>query len=235
MRPTSTESAKAEFPYGQNPKMSMGWKRILALFLCFCAIAAMGQNAALYRNDFEKAEIGSVPEGLMILDGGFLTKAADGNKYLELPGAPLDRFTVLFGPAEGSNVTVTARIFAEAKGRRFPTFGVGLNGVAGYRLQLTPAKKVLELYLDDQLKATTAYEWKSGEWTHFRLQVSSSKPGEWEVAGKAWTGAAPEPAKWSITSTVSEEPPLGQAALFGSPFSGTPIRFDDLAVTRSGR
>ena len=56
-------------------------------------------------------------------------------------------------------------------------------------------------------------------------------PGGWIVEGKAWSGEAPEPAKWAITFDEKEEPPSGRAGLWGSPYSGTPIRFDDLIVT----
>jgi hypothetical protein len=53
---------------------------------------------------------------------------------------------VLFGPTETADVQVSARIHGTGKGRRYPTFGVGLSGVGGYRLQVSPAKKLVELY-----------------------------------------------------------------------------------------
>ena len=54
----------------------------------------------LYENNFESAEVGKVPDDFLVLDGGFAVKSDGTNKFLELPGAPLDSFGVLFGPTE---------------------------------------------------------------------------------------------------------------------------------------
>jgi hypothetical protein len=189
------------------------------------------QTKPLYENNFEKAEVGKLPEGFLALDGGFMVKEEAGNKFPELPGAPLDSFSVQFGPTESSDVAIFARIKGSAKGRRYPTFGVGLNGVAGYRLQVSPAKKLLELYKDQEVKATVPFEWKSGEWTHLRLKIRKAKAGEWKVEGKVWLSGTPEPAAWMISSDEKEAPTAGRASVFGSPFAGTPIQFDDLSVS----
>src|SRR5205814_4439546 len=98
------------------------------------ALTAFCQAKVLYENNFQKATVGKVPEDFLVLDGGFSVKEESGNKFLELPGAPLESFGVQFGPAEVSDLAVSARIKGTAKGRRFPVFGVGLNGVAGYKL-----------------------------------------------------------------------------------------------------
>ena len=198
--------------------------------LCTLSLSVLAQTKPLYENNFEKAEVGKVPEDFLVLEGGFAGKEEGGNKFLELPGTPLDSFAVQFGPAESSNVAVSARIKGAGKGRRFPVFGVGLNGVAGYKLQLSPGKKLLELYKDQELKASVAYEWKSGEWTSLRLQISKTKDGAWKVEGKAWLQGSPEPAQWLLTADEKEEPSAGRASIFGSPYSGTPIQFDDLVV-----
>src|SRR4051812_5367478 len=107
-------------------------------FLAFIFLSANSVRAAdsvLYQNDFEQAEPGKVPADMLVLDGNFSVKADRTNRCLELPGAPLDSFSVQFGPAETNGLAVSARIYSTAKSRRFPTFGVGLYGVAGFRLQ----------------------------------------------------------------------------------------------------
>jgi hypothetical protein len=151
----------------------------------------------------------------------------------ELPGAPLDSYAVQFGPAETENVTVTACIHGSAKGRRFPVFGVGLNGVAGYKLQVSPSKNALELYKDQELKASTGCEWKSGSWLSLRLQVRSAGSGIWRIEGKVWLKGSPEPSEWMITADEKEQPQAGRASVFGSPFAGTPIQFDDFKVEQT--
>ena len=201
---------------------------IYCLGLCFACLP--GAAGTLYQNDFEQAEVGKAPDDFLILEGGFAVKLEAGNKFLELPGAPLDSFAALFGPTESSNLIVSAVINGTGKGRRFPTFGVGLNGVAGYKLQISPAKNLLEIYKDQQAKSSIPFEWKSGEWTMLRLRLRVLKPGEWKIEGKVWLKGKPEPATWMIAFEEKEEPPSGRPSVFGSPFSGTPIKFDDLMV-----
>ena len=203
----------------------------LAGMSCLLAAAALGADATkpLYENNFEKAEVGKVPEEFLVLDGGFAVRQDGDNKFLELPGAPLETFGVLFGPVEKEGLAVSARVHGVGKGRRFPTFAVGLNGVAGYKLQVSPGKKLLELYKGDAVKASVPFEWASGQWTQLRLQVRKLKDGVWKIEGKAWMQGMSEPA-WQISIDETEAPPAGRAAVWGCPYSGTPIRFDDLSV-----
>jgi hypothetical protein len=186
--------------------------------------------SASYTNNFESAEVGKLPSDVNSLNGDFTVKSNGTNKFLELPGAPVDAFALSFGPAQSGDVTARARIFGTAKGRRLPTFGLGTGGVAGYRLQVSPAKKALEMYRDQDLKATVTFDWKPGEWTLLRLDVRKLKEGEWKIQGKAWTEGTAEPSGWSVEFTDTEAPLNGRASVSASPFSGTPIWFDDLTV-----
>ncbi|MGZ4971774.1 MAG: hypothetical protein ACXWBP_10705 [Limisphaerales bacterium] len=189
----------------------------------------------LYTNNFESAELDKVPDDMLVLDGAFAVKQDGSNKFLELPGAPLDTFGVLFGPATNANVSVTARIFGTGKGRRYPTFGVGVNGAGGYKLKVAPSKDKLELYKGDDVLTTAPFKWKSGTWTMFRLQVRPAGAGQWVVEGRAWDSSDKEPEKWDISYNENKEPSPGRASVAGSPYSGTPIRFDDLSVTVIGQ
>jgi len=128
--------------------------------ICGLGLAALAQSKTLYEINFEKAAVGSVPEDFLVLDGRFAVKEENGNRFLELPGSPLDSFAAQFGPAEVDNVVVSTRIRGTGRGRRYPTFGVGLNGVAGHKLQVSPAKKMLELYKDQDVKESMPYDWK---------------------------------------------------------------------------
>jgi len=189
----------------------------------------------VFENDFGKASPGQLPDDFMSLNGEFVVREEGGNKILELPGTPLDSYAVQFGPAEVADVAVSARIFGTAKGRRFPTFGVGLNGVSGYKLQVSPAKKAVELLKDADVKASVPFEWKPATWTQLRLQVRKVKDGEWRIEGRAWPQGESEPKDWIVVSDEQEEPVAGRASVLGSPFSGTPIWFDDLKVERVGQ
>jgi hypothetical protein len=197
--------------------------------ILFASILALPAGI-LYQNNFEQAETGKAPDDFLILEGGFAVKQEPGNRFLELPGSPLDSFAALFGPTESSNLVVSAAINGTAKGRRFPTFGVGLNGVAGYKLQVSPAKNVLEIFRDQQSKTNIHLDWKSGEWIMLKLQVRSLKAGTWRIEGKAWPKGGNEPDSWILTLDDQEPPPSGRPSVFGSPFAGTAIQFDDLTV-----
>ena len=186
----------------------------------------------VYANSFDHAEVGKVPEEFLVLNGTFAVQASEGNKYLEMPGAPADDYAVLFGPTERAGLRVTARIYGTGKGRRQPVLAVGLNGLGGYELQLAPAKRALELFKGEERIATVPCSWESGTWTLLRLQVRKVGEAHWKVEGKAWKHGTPEPDSWMISYDEKNQPPSGRPLISGHPFSGTPIRFDDLVVCK---
>jgi len=203
----------------------------LSALICSVCLFASAADSVLYQNDFEKVQPGKPPEDMAVLDGNFEVKAESTNRFLELPGAPLDNFSVQFGPAETNSISVSATIRSTAKGRRFPSFGIGLYGVAGFKLQVSPAKKSVELYKDQTLLACAPFDWKSADWTTLRLQARQTANEVWKVEGKAWSQGSPEPSARMISAENKPDSLLsGRASLFGSPFSGTPIQFDNLKV-----
>ena len=218
-------------------KHGLNWvkSRLVALAMGLAALmmTAAAQAQVLYTNGFDKAEVEKVPEEMMVLDGGFAVKKEAANKFLELPGAPLETFGVLFGPTEASGLAVTARVQSTGKGRRFPTFAVGLNGVGGFKLQLSPAKKLVELVKGEEVVASAPFMWESGSWTLLRLQCRKVKDGEFKLEGKAWKQGDAEPKEWQISRAETTESPAGRSSVWGMPFAGTPIRYDDLIVTRA--
>jgi hypothetical protein len=190
--------------------------------------------AMLYANGFDKAEAGKVPEDVMVLEGGFTVKEEAGNKFLELPGAPLETFGLLFGPTETENVSASGRFYGTGKGRRFPTFALGLNGVGGYKLQIAPGKKALELLRgESEVLASVPFAWESGTWTALRLQVRKVSEGRWVIDGKAWKHGNAEPEKWTVSHAETSAPIPGRAGVWGMPYSGTPIWFDDLTMAKA--
>jgi hypothetical protein len=210
---------------------------VFALFLAWCC-----QSAVLFETEFDGAEIGQVPEAFIVLDGQFAVRNEGDATFLELPGAPLESFGVLFGPSRTNDVSVAARIFATSKGRRFPAFAVSLSGVSGYRLQVAPAKGAVELLRGDVVIASEpfaepgqpGFRWESGRWTHLLLELKGGPSGPWNLEGKTWMEGSTEPDAPSIQYREETAPVAGKAGVWGKPFSGTPIRFDDLKVTARG-
>jgi hypothetical protein len=207
---------------------------ITAAIVAFTASAQPQDDRALFKSDFESAEVDSVPEELMVLGGEFSVKDIGGNKALELPGNPLEDFGALFGPAESDGVAVRARIYSESAKRLAPRFGAGLGGVGGYRLLIAGGQDGLQLFRDQQIVASAPFAWKSGTWTSLHVQIRKPSEDKWIIEGRAWTDGTPEPKNWPISFEVSEAPPAGKASIWGAPYSGRPILFDDLSVISLG-
>jgi hypothetical protein len=187
----------------------------------------------LFAEDFSKVPAGELPDPpFKLLDGQFAVTAEGDNQFVELPGAPLESYGFLFGPSQPSGVAVSARIWGTKTGRKFPTFAVGLNGASGYRLQVTPAKNAVELFKGETAVATANFKWISGEWTQLRLALRPAPDGTFILEGAAWPATGTAPDQPLVTFTEAKLQPAGKAGAWGLPFSGTPIRFDDLKVTK---
>ncbi|MBT5310002.1 MAG: hypothetical protein HOL38_00340 [Verrucomicrobia bacterium] len=200
-------------------------------------LAALTTYAAepLYQTNFEKTKTGEVPEDFLVLDGDFAVKQSNGNKYLELPGAPLDAFGFMFGPSARHGNEISARMFGTKKGRRYPVFGVALNGVNGYRLQVAPAKRAIELLKGSAVVAKVPFRWGGGEWLRLALRVEQTGTAEWTITGKVWPDGKKAPTKPTITHKEAKEPRNGKPSIWGSPYSGTPIRYDDIVVKKTAK
>ena len=203
---------------------------LLLSLLCVCCICADSPDPIAYANDFHAVPVGKPPEDLMILNGSFTVAEFDGAKCLELAADPLDGDGLLFGPAGLVTSRVSARVWAEASGRRFPEFGIGSNDAGGFKLIVVPSQGTIELRRGDEPKASAPFSWKSAAWTRLRLHVSKSPDGSFQIQGKAWLDGTAEPKDWLIHMTEPAEPPAGRASIWGMPYSEKPIRFGELGI-----
>ena len=225
------QSSSCKFGAHVRLKSFLGGLAVPCLFCAFTFEALAAEPTIVYRNDFQTNQAGKLPEDMLVLDGNFSIKSEGTNKFLQLPGAPLDTFSVQFGPIQTNPACVSAVIRSTAKGRRAPSFGVGLYGVAGFRLQVSAAKQSLEILKDQTSFASVPFDWKPGEWTILRLQAHSLPHTMWKIEGKAWTKGQPEPPAFQVSAEYKADSPLtGRCSVFGSPFAGTPIQFDDFEV-----
>jgi hypothetical protein len=186
-----------------------------------------------YSTDFTKFPAGKPPEEFYLLNTQADFKIAEEarNKYLELAGNPLDAFGILYGPEGLVGGEMFAKIYGTTEGKLFPEFGLGVND-SGWKVWLIPGQNALVIRKRDDEKARVAYtSWKTGTWTHFRMKLSKAANGKWQIQGKAWPSDGKEPAEWMISTTDEKAPSAGRATVWGTPYSGTPIRFDDLSVT----
>ena len=198
------------------------------------AVFAEAEVRPIFSNDFSREAVGRLPNDFLAIAGDFTVIEDDRDgRFLVLPGAPLESFGLLFGPTLKGEAGVRARFFGTKAGRKLPAFGLSLGGVGGYRLQVSASKKLLEIFQGDEVRQSVEYVWNEGGWTNLLLQVR--KVGsEWVIEGKVWASGGVEPAGWLISVTTPSEPPGGRPGLWGTPYSGTPIRFDDLLVSPVG-
>ncbi len=192
--------------------------------------AALGADGAVFQNDFEAAAPGSAPAGVTILAGDFKVAEESSNKFLELPGSPLDTFGLLFGPAQEGAQIASARFAGTKQGRKLPTFGISIGGVSGYHLRANPAKKALEISKGDEVQVSAPLVWESGAWMTLSLAARKAGAG-WVIEGRARGSGGPQ----EIALETPQAPPAGRAGIWGSPYAGTPIRFDDLRVEAEGK
>lgn len=203
---------------------------LVAAALFDCESCVLGET--VFQTDFESAPIDKLPAEFTPVEGKFVVREQGGNRFIESPDAPVDSYILLFGPATNDNVSVTARVFGTAKGRRYPTFAVGLNGAAGYRLQVSPGRKEIGLHKGDEVKVSVPFDWKPGEWLWLRLEIARVKDNAWRVRGKAWAHGTDEPRSWALSAEDSTPPRSGRAVIFACPIAGTPVRFDDVRLER---
>ncbi len=193
-------------------------------------------QSPIFHEDFEKVQVGVEPEVLFILDGDFDKVRLDGNSVLRLRGEPLAEFGALFGPSRKEDISVSLRVWSESAGRRHPVFGVGLNGITGVRFLVNPATRTVKLAHDETTLKSAPLEWQSGSWMSIILQIAEVSGNLWEIRGKVWKSNQIEPSRWNTIATTDKEPRKGKASLWGIPYSGKDILFDDLRVfeTESG-
>lgn len=202
------------------------------MLLAACLTCVATGAAAKYTNDFSSADVGKVPADIEVAQGEFAVAERGGNRFLEVPGEPLDSFGLLFGPTQPAQASASVRVQSESTGRRFPDMGLGVGDIGGYRLMLLPRLNRLQLRKgeDPVAIADLPHPWTSGSWTRLRLRVRKVADGQWRIEGKAWPDGQPEPKDWTVSLEATEAPPAGRASLWATPFSGKPVRFDDLAA-----
>lgn len=208
------------------------------LSVVFAAISLLNVGwAEEWSQDFEKLEPGLPPDELFVIDGEFEVVDQEGEgKALRLPATPLIECGLLFGKSSKGSMSAETKVLALKKGRRsFPRFALGVHGISGYRLRVVPAQKRIELVHEEEVVTTVPLQWESGAWCSLKLVVTmgegdDAKP---KVEGWVWNTADGEaPEKPSIVfEGEAGQSGQGKASIWGTPYSGKDILFDDLKVT----
>ena len=130
----------------------------LAGALSFTASADDKPAPEPYANDFQSAEVGELPEGMLEIDGSFLVAEGEGGaRYLEMAAEPLSENAVIFGSSVKGAATISGKVLSFKKRRSFPRFGLGLHGISGFRLRVVPSKKAIELVKSEEPVKSVAF------------------------------------------------------------------------------
>lgn len=174
---------------------------------------------------------GEVPKEVFVVEGSIKITAKDGNKAIVIdPGSELTDACAQVGNSAAGESSIEARIFASKRARSVPKFGISVHGMSGYRLLVNAAKKQLELVKSDTVAASIPFTWTSDAWLKLKLDVKRGEGDGWIITGKAWAADAAEPAETMVKAEDKGLKGQGKAGLWGTPYSQTPIYFDDITV-----
>jgi hypothetical protein len=184
-----------------------------------------------FEEKFSEHAVGSEPENLFILDGAYAVTEKENDKRLTLPGSPVGEFGLLFGPrVREKSLSLSFSFLTSRQGRRYPSLAAGLGGVRSYRLRFNAATKEILLFRGENEIGKIAFQWESGVWWHIRFQAIPSGEQETRIGLKYWKRGEEEPAEWLVEVIDQNAFAGGKCALWGYPYAGTPIHFDDLKI-----
>ncbi|MGI9242260.1 MAG: hypothetical protein ACR2RV_15790 [Verrucomicrobiales bacterium] len=190
-------------------------------------------DTSVFEQDFETVEVGEAPDDVMEIDGTFTVFEEDGNKFLRVGIEPLAENGIILGPSMKAGGSVQAKIRSFKKRRSFPRFSVGLHGISGYRLRVVPSSGTVELLKNEEVVVSEKFAWKADQWTNLKLEIKPAGD-QWSIRGWVWEvadgEAGEQPEKPSIEHVDKSAPGQGKASLWGSPYSGKPVDFDDVKV-----
>lgn len=172
---------------------------------------------------------GDPPKEVFVVDGTVKVAAKDGNKAIMVSPENLVEASAQFAVSAAGESVIKAKVFASKKGRTNPRFGVAVHGMSGYRLILNAPKKQLELIKSDEILAQIPITWTSDAWLWMKLEARKNGD-DWTITGKTWAADATEPAEAQITHTDKKLKGQGKASVWATPYSQTPIYFDDIEV-----
>ncbi len=193
------------------------------------SIAAEKKTFTITADDWAEGE---PPKEVFIVEGKIQITAKEGNKAIVIdPGAELTDACAQVASSAAGESSIQARVFASKRARSVPKFGVSVHGMSGYRLLVNAAKKQLELVKSDTVMASVPFTWTSDAWLHLKLEVLRAEGDAWKITGKAWPADTSEPATATLQAEDKGLKGQGKAGLWGTPYSQTPIFFDDIQVS----
>jgi len=200
----------------------------VALFL-FSASQVFAETKK-FAYDFEDWPEGGLKEDAFVVDGKFSAANKDGGKAMMAEVGELIEACVLLGDSAKGSASIQTKVFATKKGRSMPRYSIGVHGQSGYRLVVAPAQKQLQLTKNEEVIKTAPLQWPDATWFVIKLDVKQTGEKQWTVEASAWPADAKAPSEPQIKH---DDPTLrgqGKCSIWATPYSGTPIFFDDVKI-----
>ncbi|TLD70777.1 hypothetical protein FEM03_10735 [Phragmitibacter flavus] len=204
-----------------------------AAFLLLFGIASVQAESKSFEFNFDDWPEGQPKEEAFVVDGKFSITAKDGNKALVAEVGELVEACVLLGDSARGSASIQAKVFSSRKGRSLPRYSIGVHGQSGYRLVVAPAQKQLQLTKSDEVVKSVPLEWPNEAWFHVKLEVKQLGEKQWTITAKAWADGVEEPTEGQMVHEDATLRGQGKCSLWATPYSGTPIYFDDVKIAIS--
>lgn len=205
----------------------------MGVWLMVATASVSAQDVKTTSLTFDDWEEGEPPDSVLVVDGTVEILAKDGNKALVVGANPITDASAQLGDSAAGEASIQSDVFASKVGRSYPRFGVSVHGMSGYRLILNVPYRRLEIVKSDEVVASVPFQWESESWVVLKLDVRRTGAADaerWVITGKAWAQGAEEPAAPLLTAEDEKLKGQGKCAIWGTPFSETPIFFDNLQI-----
>ncbi len=200
------------------------------LLFASVSLPTFGAELTKFQINAEEWPEGDPPKEVFVVDGTIKIGAKDGNKAIMVDPSPITDASAQLAVSAAGESVIQAKVFATKRGRSSPRFGVSVHGMSGYRLWVNPNKKLIELVKGDETAASVPYTWKADSWVHVKLEARKVGEKDWSITGKVWDADATEPAEPLIKHTDKGLKGQGKAAVWATPYSDTPLYFDDIVI-----
>ena len=205
---------------------------VWSLLICFYehAQGALPWKVA-YEQNFEKIEVGRLPDDFFVLDGRFSVQQRNARKCLILPGNPVGEFGFLFGPRFGlETMELSYSCLGGVKSRRHSAFSGAIGGIRGLNYRINPSsRKGILTYFDDW-KHDDHITWESKEWMRVYIKIVPQpvKQGMMITLKTHLESESAGPKEGFTTflkGTLS-----GKCALWGFSYAEEEMRWDDILI-----
>lgn len=211
---------------------SKSMKTFVTASILVFALACSAKDLKTFTITADEWPEGEVPREVFIVEGKIQIASKDGNKGIVIdPSTELTDACAQVATSAAGDSSIQARVFATRRARSLPKFGVSVHGMSGYRLLVNAAKKQLELVKTDVVISSVPFTWTSDTWLNLKLEVKRGEGESWRIIGKAWAANSTEPQAPTIAAEDKGLKGQGKAGVWGTPYSQTPIYFDDITVT----